>query len=152
MSLLAQALPMYHSRPFCLSPQTSSVLLMNAHSNKRRFRVRVHSEKPKQSNNLIDSLCSSSVGFVVAGIFGIGDIFMQNAFAEESAAPAPLPQAPEWLGPAILSLPLVSYVIFSVYRDKVNPRVKISDWLLLLAAVVIAANVISILTLRVRIY
>lgn len=80
---------------------------------------------------------------------------LQNAYAEESAFNESLQAVtgqPQWLAPAVLAFPVFSYVIFTIYRDKVNPRAKVSDWLLGLAATVIVANIVTIVTLGVRLY
>lgn len=52
----------------------------------------------------------------------------------------------------ILALPIIIYGIFSLYRAKVNPRVKVSDFLFILAAVVIVANILSIAIFKKRIF
>ena len=52
----------------------------------------------------------------------------------------------------LLSAPLLLYALFNVYRDKINPKASISDFLFLLVALVIVGNVFSILVLKVRLY
>lgn len=83
------------------------------------------------------------------------NLLLQNAYAEESALNESLQAAsrqPQWLVPAVLSFPVISYAIFTVYRDKVNPSANVSDWMLGLAAMVIVANIVTIVTLGVRLY
>jgi hypothetical protein len=41
---------------------------------------------------------------------------------------------------------------FNVYRDRVNPRAKISDFIFLVAGVAVIANLVSILAFRVRLF
>lgn len=72
---------------------------------------------------------------------------IQNPEAAEAAS-----RAPAWLTPTLLAFPVVSYAIFSVYRDQVNPYAKVTDWMFGVAAVVIIANLVLISTLGVRLY
>ena len=66
-----------------------------------------------------------------------------GAFASRSASPA------EYV---ILLLPIIIYGIFSLYRAKVNPRIKVSDFLFILAAIVIVANILSIAIFKKRLF
>ena len=52
----------------------------------------------------------------------------------------------------ILGLPIIVYGAFSLYRAKVNPRIKISDFLFILAAAVIVGNILSIVIFKKRIF
>ncbi len=63
--------------------------------------------------------------------------------------------APEFAGftPAelfILALPIVSYGLFNIVRDKVNPKATLSDFFLIVATLVILGNIFSILVLKAR--
>eukprot|EP00250_Pteridium_aquilinum_P006348 c16290_g1_i1 orf=120-839(+) len=83
--------------------------------------------------------------------------FHLNAFAaEESAQTAEAAEAasraPAWLTPALLAFPVVTYVMFSVYRSQVNPGAKVTDWMFGVAAAVIIANLVLISTIGVRLY
>lgn len=94
-------------------------------------------------------------GTTLACILLEGNLLLQTAYAEDSALNESLQAAsrqPQWLAPAVLSFPVISYVIFTIYRDKVNPSAKVSDWMLGLAAMVIVANIVTIVTLGVRLY
>lgn len=96
-----------------------------------------------------------TAGATLACILLEGNLLLQNAYAEESALNESLQAAsrqPQWLVPAVLSFPVISYAIFTVYRDKVNPSANVSDWMLGLAATVIVANIVTIVTLGVRLY
>lgn len=72
---------------------------------------------------------------------------LENPESAEAAA-----RAPSWLVPAVLAFPVVSYVIFNIYRAQVNPYAKVTDWMFGVAAVVIIANLILISTIGVRLY
>ncbi|BBM99114.1 hypothetical protein MPTK1_1g18830 [Marchantia polymorpha subsp. ruderalis] len=61
-------------------------------------------------------------------------------------------RAPEWLAPAIFAFPVVSYFLFGVYRDQVNPNAKVTDWLFGLVAFGIVANIVMQVTWGVRLY
>ena len=67
------------------------------------------------------------------------------AFAEEQIKVGAIESRPANTGEyIILALPIIVYSLFSVYRAKVNPRVKVSDFLFILAAAVIVGNILSI--------
>lgn len=72
---------------------------------------------------------------------------IQNPEAAEAAS-----RAPAWLTPALLAFPVVSYAIFNVYRDQVNPYAKVTDWMFGVVAFVIVANLVLISTIGVRLY
>ncbi|KAH9563548.1 hypothetical protein CY35_05G131100 [Sphagnum magellanicum] len=61
-------------------------------------------------------------------------------------------RVPGWLGPSVLAFPVVSYFLFNIYREKVNPYAKVTDWMFGVVAVVIIANILMIATLGVRLY
>lgn len=52
----------------------------------------------------------------------------------------------------LLSAPILLYGLFTLYREKVNPKATISDFLFITAGVVIVGNIFSILVLKVRIF
>ncbi|BBN15127.1 hypothetical protein MPTK1_6g17270 [Marchantia polymorpha subsp. ruderalis] len=61
-------------------------------------------------------------------------------------------RAPSWLVPTVLAFPVVSYFAFNLYRDKYNPRAKVTDWMFSVVTVVIVANIVLMATLGVRLY
>lgn len=84
------------------------------------------------------------------------------AFAEEAAqqatqAAAQAAQAVSLPGltPAealLLGAPVLLYGSFSLYRAKINPQAKLSDALFIAAALVVVANILSIIFFKVRLY
>ena len=48
--------------------------------------------------------------------------------------------------------PLLLYVGFYLYREKVNPKAKLSDLVYIAAAAVIVVNLLSILFFKVRLF
>lgn len=57
------------------------------------------------------------------------------------------------LGEILLLLaPILLYGVFSIYREKVNPRAKLSDFLFIAAAAVIVLNILTILIFKIRLY
>ena len=52
----------------------------------------------------------------------------------------------------IVLAPIVLYGIFSVYRDRINPNFKLADFALIVAGLVVLANVFAIVVYKVRIY
>eukprot|EP00798_Chlamydomonas_sp_ICE-L_P020690 gene20690-27489_t len=60
-----------------------------------------------------------------------------------------LPNASEFL---ILLTPLGLYAVWSLYRDKINPRSTFSDYLLLVVALAIAANLVSMVAFKIRLF
>jgi hypothetical protein len=44
---------------------------------------------------------------------------------------------------AVVLTPILLYGIFNVYRDKVNPRIKFSDFLFICAGVAVVANLVG---------
>lgn len=53
---------------------------------------------------------------------------------------------------AILLAPVILYSIFTIYRTAINPRVKISDFLFAIGAVVVFGNIFAILVLKIRFF
>jgi hypothetical protein len=53
---------------------------------------------------------------------------------------------------AIALSPVIAYGIFFLYREKVNPRATLGDGLFVIAALVILANIISILVFKIRLF
>ncbi|KAJ7517195.1 hypothetical protein O6H91_21G014000 [Diphasiastrum complanatum] len=105
---------------------------------------------------------SPSLSSTVAAVFLIQGAAVMDAFAAEAGNPTqldPVSQSleaaittPAWLIPAILACPVISYLLFNVYRDQVNPYAKISDWLFGVVVLVIIGNIITMATLGVRLY
>lgn len=60
--------------------------------------------------------------------------------------------APEWLGLALVLYPGVAYVLFSLFREKVNPRASFLDFLFFLVFLFIILNIITTLAFKVRLY
>ena len=48
--------------------------------------------------------------------------------------------------------PIVLYGLFSVYRDRINPNFKLSDFALIVAGLVVLGNVAAILIFKTRLY
>lgn len=59
-------------------------------------------------------------------------------------------QAPSGVEFLLVLSPLLLYGIFSLYRSKVNPRAKLSDFAFIVVGLVIVANLISIIVFKVR--
>jgi hypothetical protein len=82
------------------------------------------------------------------------------AFADEAPAveAAALDAAGDALvlspfGTAAIALsPVIAYGVFFLYREKVNPRATLGDGLFVIAALVIAANIVSILVFKLRLF
>lgn len=53
---------------------------------------------------------------------------------------------------ALLAAPILLYGLFTIYREKVNPKATISDFLFITAGIVIVGNIVSILVFKVRIF
>lgn len=143
--------PKWHARQ---SMQIPSPGLLGHYSLTRRV-VGTHSMDPRKSIVICTNNHLHTAGATLACILLEGNLLLQNAYAEDSALNEPLQavsRQPQWLVPAVLSFPVISYAIFTIYRDKVNPSAKVSDWMLGLAAMVIVANIVTIVTLGVRLY
>jgi len=52
----------------------------------------------------------------------------------------------------VLASPLLLYGLFTVYREKVNPKATISDFLFITAGIVIVGNILSILVFKIRLF
>ena len=52
----------------------------------------------------------------------------------------------------IVLAPIVLYGLFSVYRDRINPNFKLSDFALIVAGLVVLGNVAAILIFKTRLY
>ncbi|KAG7672370.1 hypothetical protein Ndes2526B_g09120 [Nannochloris sp. 'desiccata'] len=86
------------------------------------------------------------------------------AFADEIAAPATDAAAtavttapPIIFGMTALDLgisftPVLVYALFTLYRDKVNPRAKFGDLIFIIAALVVFGNIFSVLIFKKRLY
>jgi hypothetical protein len=78
---------------------------------------------------------------------------LESVVNETSAAPsagAVLGFTP--VGWAVAFSPLAFYSIFWIYREKINPRAKLSDFLFILAAIVVIGNILSILIFKRRFF
>lgn len=76
-----------------------------------------------------------------------------SAIAQETSESAEVAsRAPGWLVPAVLTFPVLSYGLFNLYRDQVNPYAKVTDWMFGMVALVIVVNLVLIVTLGVRLY
>jgi hypothetical protein len=53
---------------------------------------------------------------------------------------------------ALLTAPIIVYGTFSIYRDKVNPKAKVTDALFVLAGLAVAGNIVSILFFKTRLF
>lgn len=76
----------------------------------------------------------------------------QGAIAE---GPVGAPESPKGVSVAevvLLAAPLLLYGGFSIYRDRVNPKAKLSDFLFVTAGLIIVLNLLSILFFKVRLY
>ncbi|XP_057821283.2 uncharacterized protein LOC131033974 [Cryptomeria japonica] len=128
----------------CSRKTFSRALSMQHSLSKRVFRT--YSVNPKQS-----------ITVSIAGITSISSIvlFLEDAYAADSMSSEIVQsasKAPQWLAPAVLAFPVVSYLLFNIYRDKINPDAKVTDWMYGLAAMVIVANLVTLVTLGVRLY
>jgi len=115
---------------------------------------------PSESNEEFARVSSASdlnwwtLGVALAGIVGgrakdaiAADVPIPEAIAEEVAK-----AAPTWVAPLVLAFPVASYFLFTVYREKVNPYAKVTDWMFGLVAMAIVGNIVLIKTIGVRLY
>ena len=65
--------------------------------------------------------------------------------AASSGAPSPL-------GWALLASPVVFYAAFNVYRSQIDPRAKFGDAIFAFAALLLLANIISIVAFKTRLF
>ncbi|KAG0626633.1 hypothetical protein M758_2G139500 [Ceratodon purpureus] len=88
-----------------------------------------------------------------AGLFGSQAL---DAIAADESVTAALTaatrEAPGWVAPSVFAFPVVSYILFTLYRNEVNPYAKLTDWFLGLIASAIVANIVLIATIGVRLY
>lgn len=95
-----------------------------------------------------------ALGLGTAGWFGSQ---VKNALAAEESVSAAITEAasktaPGWVAPSVLAFPVVSYALFTLYRQKVNPYAKLIDWVFGLVAMGIIGNIVLIKTVGVRLY
>lgn len=88
----------------------------------------------------------------VAMVGWYGSQAMDSIAAEESVSSAASEVAPGWVAPSVLAFPVVSYFLFTLYRNKVNPYAKLTDWVFGLVAMGIIGNIVLIKTVGVRLY
>lgn len=95
-----------------------------------------------------------TLGVTMAGWLGSYQPLDCATAAESSEAitEAATRTAPEWVAPFVLAVPVVSYLLFTFYRSKVNPYAKLTDWVFGLVAMAILGNLILIATVGVRLY
>ncbi|GBF91419.1 hypothetical protein Rsub_04159 [Raphidocelis subcapitata] len=74
------------------------------------------------------------------------------ALAEEAAAQAAPALEPTPAFYAVATVPLATYALFWIYRDRVNPKATIGDFLYILGAIVIVGNILSILIFKIRFF
>lgn len=67
--------------------------------------------------------------------------------AVQSGPPAPSP-----IEILLVLSPILLYGVFSLYRSKVNPRAKLSDFSFIVVGLVIVANLVSIIVFKVRFF
>ncbi|EFJ34442.1 hypothetical protein SELMODRAFT_438825 [Selaginella moellendorffii] len=97
---------------------------------------------------------ATAPSFLLATLAGLHGFIGFSAMADEfqSQAQAAQDKIPSWLPTAVLGAPVAAYLIFSVYRDQVNPQAKLTDFFFALAAMFIVGNLITSATLGVRLY
>ncbi|GBG63231.1 hypothetical protein CBR_g37317 [Chara braunii] len=74
------------------------------------------------------------------------------ATAHDAAKTVADATVPDWLGPSVVTFPFAGYILFYLYREKVNPRAKLTDFFFMVLAAAIVANLVLILTLRIRLW
>jgi drug/metabolite transporter (DMT)-like permease len=75
------------------------------------------------------------------------------AVADEAVQPAADAATEAAIGPlgyAGTLLPVALYGTFYLYREKVNPRAKISDFLFIIGALVVLGNIVSMVVFKTR--
>lgn len=109
---------------------------------------------------------SPALSLALAGVLASTPL---AAWADETAAAAPVEAAaeaaaavtdaaaeaapsPTWLSYVVVLTPIILYGIFNLYRDRVNPRAKFSDFLFIVAGVAVVANLVSIIGFKVRLF
>ena len=73
---------------------------------------------------------------------------LDNPVVQESIKQTPASSS--LFGWFVLFSPLVGYAIFSLYRGRVNPNAKLSNFLYIVAGAAIFANAVSILVFKIR--
>lgn len=96
------------------------------------------------------SLALASVLLPLTPLTALADVSAESPVVETAQAASELGANPA--GFALAFAPLGVYSLFWLYREKVNPRAKISDLLFFAAALVIFGNIFSILVFKKRIY
>ena len=88
-----------------------------------------------------------------AAVWGLVPLLLRaQAASADEFAPEPQPTS-IGIGEILLLLaPILLYGVFSLYREKVNPKAKLSDFLFIAVAAVIVLNILSILILKVRLF
>jgi len=84
-----------------------------------------------------------------AGLFGASSL---DAIAADESLTSAVTEAPNWIAPSVLAFPVVSYLLFTLYRNNVNPYAKLTDWVFGLVAMAILGNIVLIATVGVRLY
>lgn len=84
-----------------------------------------------------------------AGLFGASSL---DAIAADESLTSAVTEAPNWIAPSVLAFPVVSYLLFTLYRNNVNPYAKLTDWVFGLVAMAIVGNIVLIATVGVRLY
>ena len=74
------------------------------------------------------------------------------ALPEKTLSPEQVPGGWTTAEGLIVLAPLVLYGLFSLYRDRINPNFKLSDFALIIAGVVVLGNVVAILVFKTRLY
>lgn len=117
----------------------------------------MHQQDDSEHVNSLNKVFEKSVilGLAMAGWFGSHS--MDAIAADEESVTAAVKEAatntaPEWVAPSVLAFPVVSYILFTLYRNKVNPNAKLTDWVFGLVAMAILGNLILIATVGVRLY
>lgn len=102
----------------------------------------------------VDGNSLLSVGAAVATGLAVEGMWLSDALADEIGPDAleAVSRAPSWLVPAVLIFPPLSYLLFNVYRDKVNPYAKVTDWMFGVVALTIVSNIVMMAVWGVRLY
>ena len=89
-----------------------------------------------------------------AAFWGLVPLLLRAQAASAADEFAPEPKPPSLgIGEVLLLLaPILLYGVFSLYREKFNPKAKLSDFLFIAVAAVIVLNILSILILKVRLF
>ncbi|CAM6099764.1 unnamed protein product [Calypogeia fissa] len=114
----------------------------------------VGSTSESSSTESRDGKSFLSLSAAVATGLAVEGIWLMDAIADEATPEAveAASRAPSWLVPAVLIFPPLSYLVFNVYRDKVNPYAKVTDWMFGIVALTIVSNIIMMAVWGVRLY